>query len=280
MDRPKQEGCLADPVGERRAVEVHALAGIDLGLAVERKMVGILRHQHMGDGRFGRDAALDEARQSRRLHHDLFAGSAGVFRAARDDDAELGRHDVEALGTILAHDVQRTAAAGADLALDVDDLFDTRQVHGQCTAVGAALPGPILPLRRITGVLRRDAFGLDLLGLFQTQQQLLDGQALGPAAEAVTLKLLDDLAQPFVLGTLGGEHRLKRNRIVARRGIQVAHEADSIMHSNALPASSVVHGINLPRPARASRGRHARAASPTPPGAPATAPLSASPRRR
>lgn len=176
--------------------------------------------------------------------------------------------------------MQRAAAAGADLVLDIDDLLDARQVRGQCTAVGAALPGAILPLSRITGVLRCEAFGLDLLGLFQTQQQLLDGQALGPAAEAVTLQFLDDLAQPLVLGALGREHRLKRDRIVGQSVGRVAHEADSIMHSNALPASSIARGINLPRPERASRGHHARAASPTLPAAPATVPPSASPRRR
>lgn len=127
----EQESRLADPIDKRRAIQVHALAGVDLRLAVERKMVGILRHQHMGDGRFGRDAALDEARRSLRLHHDVLAAPAGVFRSAHDDDAELGRHDVEALGAILAHDVQHSFAARATLVLDVDDLLDTRQVRGQ-----------------------------------------------------------------------------------------------------------------------------------------------------
>ena len=271
MDRPKQEGCLSNPVGEGRAVQIDALARVDLGLAVEGKVIGIFADQHMRHRRLGRDAALDEARRSRRLHHDLLASPAGVFRPARDDDAELGRHDVEALGTILAHHVQHSFAARATLVLDVYDLLDTRQMRGQRTAVGAALLGARLALGSIGDVLRREAFGLDLFGLFQTQQQLLDGQALCPAAEAVALKLLDDLAQPLVLGPLSVKHRLKRGQIVARRVGWIAHEADSIMHSNALPASSAACGINLPRPARASRGRHARAASPTPPRAPATA---------
>lgn len=92
-------------------------------------------------------------------------------------------------------------AARADLVGDIDDLLDTRQMRGQRTAVGAALPGTILPPHRITGLLFREARGLDLLDLFQAQQQLVDGQALSPAAEAVTLQLLDDLAQPLILGT-------------------------------------------------------------------------------
>jgi len=130
MDRPKQEGRLADPVGERRSIQVHALAGIDLGLAVERKVIGIFRHQHMRHRRFGRDATLDEARRCRRLHYDLLAGATGIFRPAHDDHAELSRHDVETLGNVLAHDVQHSLAARACLIRDVDDLLDPRQVGG------------------------------------------------------------------------------------------------------------------------------------------------------
>jgi hypothetical protein len=62
VDRPEQEGCLSDPVGECGPIQVHALAGIDLRLTIQRKMVGIFADQHMGDGRFGRDAAFDEPR--------------------------------------------------------------------------------------------------------------------------------------------------------------------------------------------------------------------------
>jgi len=94
-------------------------------------MVGVFRYQHMRHRRLGRDAAFDEARRSRRLHHDLLASPAGIFWAARDDHTELGRHDVEALGNVLAHDVQHSLAARADLVRDVDDLLDARQVSGQ-----------------------------------------------------------------------------------------------------------------------------------------------------
>jgi hypothetical protein len=39
--------CRAHPVGHRRAVEFDAFARVDLRLAVERKVVGVLRNQHM-----------------------------------------------------------------------------------------------------------------------------------------------------------------------------------------------------------------------------------------
>jgi hypothetical protein len=44
----------ADPVGERRAVEIDSLAGIDLGLPVERKMIGVLGDDDVGEQHFGR----------------------------------------------------------------------------------------------------------------------------------------------------------------------------------------------------------------------------------
>ena len=79
-------------------------------------------------------------------------------------------------------------------------------------------------------------FGLDLLGLLQTQQQLIDRQALGPAPEAMALQLLDNLAKPLILGALRREHRPKRDRIVGHRFGRVAHKADSIMDYSGLLA--------------------------------------------
>ena len=49
--------------------------------------------------------------------------------------------------------------------------------------------------------------GNDLVGLFQSEQQLIFRQRLRAATEAVALHLLDDLAQPLVLMTLGNQHR-------------------------------------------------------------------------
>src|SRR3712207_7721325 len=53
--------------------------------------------------------------------------------------------------------------------------------------------------------------------LFRSQQELIVGQALGPAAEAVTLEGLDDLAQAFALGALLQQHHLQHAGIVGDR---------------------------------------------------------------
>lgn len=66
--------------------------------------------------------------------------------------------------------------------------------------------------------------GLNLFGFFQPQQQLIFRQALGPAAEAVTLHRLDDLLQPLGSRPLGQEHGLEQVRIIRERGHRAGHE--------------------------------------------------------
>jgi hypothetical protein len=68
-------------------------------------MVGILGHQHLGDRRLGRQAAFNQPRRRRCLHHHILANPAGVFGSAHDQHAELCRYDVEPLGDILADPV-------------------------------------------------------------------------------------------------------------------------------------------------------------------------------
>jgi len=55
----------------------------------------------------------------------------------------------------------------------------------------------------------------------RTQQHLVFGQRLRPAAEAMPLQLLDDLTQPFVLHSLGEQHRFQRRRQCVARHHQI-----------------------------------------------------------
>jgi hypothetical protein len=71
----------------------------------------------------------------------------------------------------------------------------------QRSSVPAAPCGSARSLGSIGCIGRGITARLDLLDLLQAEQELLDRQALGPQAEAVTLKLLDDLAKPLALGT-------------------------------------------------------------------------------
>lgn len=49
---------------------------------------------------------------------------------------KVGGHDIEAFGDILVDLVERAAAAGAGLILDIDDLPDPLEMGGQRSAVG------------------------------------------------------------------------------------------------------------------------------------------------
>ena len=171
VHRPQQEGGAADPVGQGRAIEVDALPGVDLGLAIERQMIGVFGDQHLGDRRLGRQAALDQPRRRRRLHHHVLASPAGVFGPAHDQHPELRRHDVEPLADVLADPMQRVAAARAGVVVDIDHHLDARQMCRQRSAVHAALGGAACALGRIGRVGLGLAACRDLLDLFEPEQQ-------------------------------------------------------------------------------------------------------------
>ena len=82
-------GGAADPVRQRRAIELDALPGVDLALAIERQVVGVFADQDMGDQRLGRQPALDQPRRRRRLDHGALAGAAAILGPAGDDHPEL-----------------------------------------------------------------------------------------------------------------------------------------------------------------------------------------------
>jgi hypothetical protein len=94
-------------------------------------VISIFGDQHLGDGRLGWNAAFDQPRWGWSLDDDLLTGAASIFGAARHQNAELSRHDVELLADILADPMQTMTAAGTVMALDVDDHIDARQMGGK-----------------------------------------------------------------------------------------------------------------------------------------------------
>jgi len=51
---PEVESHLADPSGQRRAIEVYPRPGQDLRLAIQRAMVGVLGDRDLGQRALGR----------------------------------------------------------------------------------------------------------------------------------------------------------------------------------------------------------------------------------
>ena len=246
MDGTQLPRGVADPVGERGAVEAHALAGEDLRLAMQWQMIGELGDQDMGHRGLGRQAARDQAGGGRRLHHPLGAGPAGVARAAGDQHPELGRDHVEPLGAILVDGMQGAAAAGAVQALRLDHDLDARQVRGQRAAVGPAPGGAQRLQRRGPGVGFGAILGDLLLRVFQRQFELVGVQLLRAPPEHRALEGGDDglqagdlFGEVGVLRLHGRQPRLQRRRIVrqievgegrrvARHGRRQAHPAADV----------------------------------------------------
>lgn len=114
----------ADPERQGRAVDIDALTRIDLALAIQRQMIGILRDDHAGDCRLGWHAAFDQAQFGGCLHDASCAGPAGILWTAGHDDTELCRHDIQPFADVFADDVTFRAAAAGDIGCN--DLFDAR----------------------------------------------------------------------------------------------------------------------------------------------------------
>ena len=223
MHGAEQPGGTSNPIRQSRAVELHALAAVDLGLPVEREMVCVLAHDDVGDRRFRWQAALDQPRRRRGLHYALLAGATGVLGPAGDQHPELGGDDVQPLGDILTDAVQLARAAGACLALDIDHHLHAGQVRRQGAPVGAALLS-LLRAGRGVGLLRLSGGrSLSLLYVLQAQLELVQRQGLRTATEAVALQLLDDLGQAVGPDALGQEHRLQRLHIVWKSVRQAVH---------------------------------------------------------
>lgn len=122
-------------------------------LAVQRQVVQVLRHQHLGQQACGRQAFVDDVRGYWRLH-ELLAALAHPLAADVALDRERAGLVVQLLGDVFADALHRcTAAAGGVLGLVAD--LTARQVRRQLLALGDLL---------VASGLDRRLHGLDLGG--------------------------------------------------------------------------------------------------------------------
>ncbi len=166
--RREQMACCADPARERGAIEVDALAAVDLRLPIERQRVGIFGDQNMGQQAGTSDTAVDGPGRCRSLH-DPVAAVAAQLRADVADDLETCPDVLQHLGGIFAQFTQPAAAAGAGSLTGQMGVDLARQMLWQRAAEGLRGNGSLC--RRNRSLL------LDSLGraeLFQLQLQLLD----------------------------------------------------------------------------------------------------------
>ena len=167
----------ADPVGQRRDVELDALAGIGRALAVERQMQAVLGEQHMRQQPRPGASARDRMRRRRRLG-DRLAAPAGELLAHMLDHLPLARHQLQRLGHVLAELVQRAAAARAGRGRRIDHAL-ARQMLGQRPARRLApRRRPARPaLVRLGDLRRRLGLGLRPPPARQLQLELVEQRA-------------------------------------------------------------------------------------------------------
>ena len=109
-------------------------------------MVTKLGHHDLRDQRFGRQTTGHDMFRGMGLDHRPRAAPTSVFRTAGDEHTELGGHDIEPFGDILADPGHLAATAGAERGLRFDDPLDPRQMFREMTAVAiglAALAGSL-----------------------------------------------------------------------------------------------------------------------------------------
>jgi hypothetical protein len=95
------------------------MAGEDLRLAIERKVVAIFADQHVCEETSAGQPFRNRPLRSRCLM-ELAAGPAPVLRASDTDDAEPGWNVVQNLADRLANLVDRAAAARTGLGFNIE----------------------------------------------------------------------------------------------------------------------------------------------------------------
>jgi hypothetical protein len=178
------------------------LPGEDLGLAVKRQVVGVLGRQHVREERLGRHPAGGRPPRGGGLHHRPLAGPAGVAGSADHLHAQLGRDEVEHLARVLADHVQRPAAAGAALVLEVDQHLHPWQVRRQGAQVAPARSWRprCIAVPRSHLLLCRLSRGDGLLEVLQAELELVGVELLRAPTELPALQLPDQEPQLLDLG--------------------------------------------------------------------------------
>ncbi len=212
----------SDPVAQSGTIQLHALAGEDLRLAIQRKVVGKFADQHLRQQRLGRQAAVNRPLRRGRLRHAAFAAAAAIARAANHPHPKLRGDDIQHFGAVFADLMQGRAAARAGLVGDIDHDLDPRQMRRQRSAIA---------LRRLAGPLRlrlsrlglRFLLAQGLLGIFNALLQRFFAETFGAAAEAVAQQNRDQHLQARNLGLRLEQQMLQQRRIVGQGGLIGGH---------------------------------------------------------
>ena len=218
MQRLEPPAGAANPSSQRRTGKIDPMAGEDLRLPIERRVITIFADQDLGKQRPRRQAAGDRPLESRRLHYRC-ADPAGVFGTGGADYAQLRRNPIQHLAHALANDAQRAAAAAAGHAFNIEADILALQMIGQWFATRG-------PFDRLLFATRTLLFltGDIAVDLFERERQLIGIEALGTTAKLRPLQLFDDRPQPLDLAAAvldGGGHIANEMLQKSRFGRQI-----------------------------------------------------------
>ena len=142
--RRQQPAAITDPVGQGRAIKLDPLSGIDLRLAVQRQVIGVLGHQHVREQSRSGQAARDRPRGCCHLHDALAAGAAEL-RPHMPHHLEVLRHVLQDFADILTDPAQRACRnpdtrtpAGAPLVRGANARATAGVPASRCVVVDAA----------------------------------------------------------------------------------------------------------------------------------------------
>jgi hypothetical protein len=132
---------ISHPAAQGAPREIDALAGEDPREPMQRKMVDVLRDDHMGQQSFASEGFLQGLWGRRRFDDTLMAVRTGVFRADGFDDDETGRLVFELFGDVLPDARPRVTARALLVGVSDVDLDTTaRQVRRQWPPSGGPAP--------------------------------------------------------------------------------------------------------------------------------------------
>ena len=199
---PQQPGHLADPAHHRAAIELDPGARVDARLSIERNMIAILRHQHLGQQTRTGQPALDRQGWCRSLQHCLTA-AARQSGPDMPDHPETTGNVIEDLGMILADDMQPSVTARAARSF-AGSLDGPRRIVAHNLSRQMAWQRPADRMELSVAVIgdRRQEFGwqrrIGLAGRIEIEDEL-PGMALRGMAKLHPLQSRDDLLELRVL---------------------------------------------------------------------------------
>ena len=257
--RIEQRSNAAHHTGECRALELDALARVNLALPVQRQVIRELADHHMGKQARSCQAACNRTARCRSLS-DRLALRARVLRAHMADHLEARRNDLEHLRHVLAEQAEHAAAASTSTALGVLRLVNerlARQVIGQRLARRAPVRRFVrrgLCRARSLFLVERFALALELfdeqLELLQLSESLGAGaELLAPVAGELELEFFDHEARLEELGFAANDQSLQSIGVIGQRRRTHARFACRL-HAGTNPFSD--HHLGLPGTRRSS----------------------------